>query len=68
MIIVDSKLKVEQIPYTNKHYYCMFNSITVTTSDVIDEGYKEYICERFERPNKNNGFDFAEIIESFIAF
>ena len=47
---------------TNKHYYCMFNGITVTTSDVIIEGYKEYICVRFERPNANNGFDFAEII------
>ena len=40
----------------------MFNGITVTTSDVIIEGYKEYICVRFERPNVNNGFDFAEII------
>lgn len=47
---------------TNKHYYCMFNGITVTTSDIIDEEYKEYICVRFERPNNNNGFDFAEII------
>ena len=47
---------------TNKHYYCMFNGITVTTSDVTIEGYKEYICVRFERPNANNGFDFAEII------
>ena len=28
---------------TNKHYYCMFNDITVTTSDVIEEAYKEYI-------------------------
>ena len=59
---------------TNKHYYCMFNGITVTTSDIIDEEYKEYICVRFERPNNNNGFDFAEIImpelywiESFAA-
>ena len=43
----------------NKHYYCMFNGITVTTSDIIDEKYKEYICVRFERPNNNNGFDFA---------
>ena len=40
----------------------MFNGITVTTSDVIIEGYKEYICVRFERPNANNYFDFAEII------
>ena len=40
----------------------MFNGITVTTSDVIIEGYKEYICVRFERPNANNSFDFAEII------
>lgn len=40
----------------------MFNGITVTTSDIIDEEYKEYICVRFERPNNNNGFDFAEII------
>ena len=47
---------------TNKHYYCMFNGITVTTSDIIDEEYKKYICVRFERPNNNNGFDFAEII------
>ena len=47
---------------TNKHYYCMFTGITVTTSDVITEGYTEYICVRFERPNANNGFDFAEII------
>lgn len=47
---------------TNKHYYCMFNGLTVTTSDIIDEEYKEYICVRFERPNNNNGFDFAEII------
>ena len=47
---------------TNKHYYCMFNGITVTTSYIIDEEYKEYICVRFERPNNNNGFDFAEII------
>ncbi|WP_449037844.1 hypothetical protein [Phascolarctobacterium sp.] len=47
---------------TNKHYYCMFNGITVTTSDIINEEYKEYICVRFERPNNNNGFDFAEII------
>ena len=39
---------------TNKHYYCMFNGITVTTSDIIDEEYKEYICVRFERPNNNN--------------
>ncbi len=46
---------------TNKHYYCMFNNITVTSSDVIEEQYKEYICIRFERPN-DNGFDFAEII------
>ena len=51
---------------TNKHYYCMFNGITVTTSDVIIEGYKEYICVRFERPNANNGFDFAEIIMPYI--
>lgn len=29
---------------------------------LIDEEYKEYICVRFERPNDNNGFDFAEII------
>ena len=28
---------------TNKHYYCMFNGITVTTSYIIDEEYKEYI-------------------------
>ena len=47
---------------TNKHYYCMFNGITVTTSYIIDEEYKKYICVRFERPNNNNGFDFAEII------
>ena len=47
---------------TNKHYYCMFNGIIVTTSDVIIDGYKEYICVRFERPNAYNGFDFAEII------
>ena len=47
---------------TNKHYYCMFNGITVTASDVIDEGYKEYICIRFERANSQNSFDFAEII------
>lgn len=46
---------------TNKHYYCMFNNITVTSSDVIEEQYKEYIRIRFERPN-DNGFDFAEII------
>ena len=51
-----------KLPCTNKHYYCMFNGITVTTSDIIDEEYKEYICVRFERPNNNNGFDFAEII------
>ena len=50
---------------TNKHYYCMFNGITVTTSYIIDEEYKEYICVRFERPNNNNGFDFAEIIKAF---
>ena len=31
-------------------------------ADIIDEEYKEYICVRFERPNNNNGFDFAEII------
>lgn len=47
---------------TNKHYYCMFNGITVTTSYIIDEEYKEYICVRFERPNNNNGFDFAELL------
>ncbi len=47
---------------TNKHYYCMFNGITVTTSDIIDEEYNKYICVRFERPNNNNGFDFSEII------
>ncbi len=47
---------------TNKHYYCFFNDITVTTSDIIEEGCKEYICVRFERQNNNNGFDFAEII------
>ena len=29
---------------------------------MTDEEYKEYICVRFERPNDNNGFDFAEII------
>ena len=29
---------------------------------MTDEEYKEYICVRFERPNNNNGFDFAEII------
>lgn len=23
---------------------------------------RKYICVRFERPNNNNGFDFAEII------
>lgn len=47
---------------TNKHYYCMFNDITVITSDGIDKEYKEYICARFERANTQNGFDFAEII------
>ena len=30
--------------------------------DTKHEEYKEYICVRFERPNNNNGFDFAEII------
>ena len=30
---------------TNKHYYCMFNGITVTTSDIIDEQYKEMAKE-----------------------
>ena len=44
---------------TNKQYYCIFNDVTVITSDVID---KEYICARFERANTQNGFDFAEII------
>lgn len=25
---------------TNKHYYCMFNDVTVITSDVIDKNIK----------------------------
>lgn len=47
---------------TNKQYYCIFNDVTVITSDVIDKEYKEYICARFERANTQNGFDFAELI------
>ena len=50
---------------TDKQYYCIFNDVTVITSDVIDKEYKEYkeyICVRFERANTRNGFDFAEII------
>jgi hypothetical protein len=46
---------------TNKQYYCMFNDITVTISDVINEEYKEYICVRVERANIQIAFDFAEI-------
>lgn len=47
---------------TNKHFYCMFNGINVTTTDILTEGYKEYICVRFERPNDKGECDFAEII------
>lgn len=39
----------------------MFNDIHVTTSDVIVEGYKEYIVIRFERTDTNT-LDYAEII------
>ena len=47
---------------TKKHYYCMFNDIHVTTSDVVVDGYKEYIGVRFERINANDTSDYAEII------
>ena len=47
---------------TKKHYYCMFNDIHVTTSDVVVDGYKEYIGVRFEHINANDTLDYAEII------
>ena len=40
----------------------MFNDIHVTTSDVVVDGYKEYIGVRFERINANDTLDYAEII------
>ena len=40
----------------------MFNDIHVTTSDVVVDGYKEYIGVRFEHINANDTSDYAEII------